>query len=118
MLYSLHEASHIITLHHFNQPLKSFLSTTLVENCTLYNEFNKFGYALPKRTKTRFIEAQQQFVYKEFQRGEYSGKKVKLEAFVLKMRSCQDENNIDNKIFTPKEYLTKEQISSIFSRLA
>lgn len=44
-----------------------------------------------------------------------SGKKTTAEAAVLKMRSCRDENNC--KMFTPDEYLTKEQMARQFSRL-
>ncbi len=44
-----------------------------------------------------------------------SGKKTTAEAAVAKMRSCRDEKN--RKMFSPDEYLTKEQISHEFARL-
>lgn len=60
----MHEASHTITSQ--NQPSKSFPLLAAVENCSLYSEVNKYGWALPKRTNSKFNKMQRQFLYEEF----------------------------------------------------
>ena len=48
--------------------------------------------------------------------GELSGRKTSPEKVIEKMKSARDEDG--NKFFIPAEYLTREQIISLFSRIA
>ena len=48
--------------------------------------------------------------------GELSGRKTSPEKVTGKMRSARDEDG--NKLFTPAEYFTREQVISLFGRMA
>ena len=104
----MHEASHTMTSQ--NQPSKSFPICDLVRNCSLYKEVSTLGWALPKRSNTKFNQAQRQFLYEEFKKGMNGGKKTTPEAVVLRMRTLRDEEN--KRVFAPNQWLTKEQVPS------
>ena len=65
------------------------------------------GWALPRRSTFRYSYKQKKFLYDLFE-GEKTGKKVAPEQVVLKMR----------KQFSTSEYVTDQQVKSIFSRLS
>ena len=56
------------------------------------------------------------FIYVEFMSGEETGKKTSAEKEVAKMRVLREESR--KKVFIPKDYLSVDQVTSMFSRLA
>ena len=74
------------------------------------------GWALPKRKITQFTYEQKKFTYDEFMSGEETGKKTSAEKVVAKMRVLSEESG--KKVFLPKDYLSVDQVTSMFSRLA
>ena len=75
------------------------------------------GYAIRRRQKgTKITQAHQSFFMKLFYQGENTGKKVIVEKALQDMRSALKMDN--TKQFSPNQYLTKNQIRSLFGRLA
>ena len=74
------------------------------------------GWALPKRKITQFTYEQKKFIYDEFMSGEETRKKTSAEKVVAKMRVLHEESG--KKVFKPKDYLSIDQVTSMFSRLA
>ena len=68
--------------------------------------FTKSGWALPVRKNFRFSEKQKKILYKVFMDGEVSGKKMSPEQVHLEL----------SKVLTPIEYVSSQQIRSLFSR--
>ena len=105
-------------LHHdvSTGTVRSCSTSEIVSNCKLLAHFRKPGWALPKRKHTKFSHKQRKFAYDEFMAGELSGRKTSPEKVIGKMRSAKDKDG--NKLFIPAEYFTREQVISIFSRMA
>ncbi|CAF3013467.1 unnamed protein product [Rotaria sp. Silwood2] len=83
----------------------------------LNRPFSTQGYAIRRRQKsTKTPQEHQQFFIKLFHQGENTGKKVTVEDSFQKMRRALKSDN--TKLFTTNQYLTKNQIRSIFSRLS
>jgi hypothetical protein len=108
----LHESSNTIAKCHHQA---GNTSKAIPVQSKLFELLSAPGWALPKRSNVRFSLKQRKFLYEEFMAGETTGKKQTPEGTVKKMRSLRDENNV--KMFIPGEYLTKEQIASMFSRM-
>lgn len=68
--------------------------------------FNSEGWALPTRSNFRYSTKQKRILYKYFIDGEESGRKMSPEEVHLLMRND----------LTPSEYVTSQQIRSLFSR--
>ena len=105
-------------LHHdvSTDTVKSYSTSEIVSNCKLLAHFRKSGWVLPKRKHTKFSYKQRKFACEEFMAGELSGRKTSPEKVIGKMRSVRDEDC--NKLFIPAEYFTREQVISLFSRMA
>jgi len=108
----LQKSSNQIAKHHHQAGNTSRNIPTQNE---LLESLNTPGWALPKRASVRFSLKQKNFLYNEFMTGETTGKKQTPESTAKRMRSLRDDNN--NKMFVPSEYLSKEQITSMFSRM-
>ena len=77
---------------------------------------NSEGWALKKKRKSsRLSPKQKNLVLDCFLTGERTGKKLTAEKVASMMRSKVDERG--NKMFTPEEYLTKDQVLSQFSQM-
>ena len=77
----------------------------------------EMGWALSKpKAQSKFNEKQKLFLQKKFEEGEISGNKCKGDAVAKEMRRVTDEEG--KRIFTTEEFLTEQQITSFFSRLA
>jgi len=76
------------------------------------------GWALKSslQRRTRFSEAQKNYLYKKFQLGETTGHKADSTSVARSMMIAKDIHG--NLLFTSNEFLTSHQISSYFSRLA
>jgi len=86
-------------------------------NDQLNQTFLTQGYAIRRRQITaKITQVHQNFFTKLFCRGENTGKKITVEAAFQEMRLAVKSNK--TKLFTPKQYLTKNQIRSLFGRLA
>ena len=68
--------------------------------------FTKPRWVLPMRKDFRFSEKQKKILYKVFVDGEVSGKKMSPEQVHLELI----------KVLTPSEYVSSQQIHSLFSR--
>ena len=68
--------------------------------------FHEMGWSLPVRKRTRFTDKQRKLLYDIFIQGEESGKKVSPHQAHLQIR----------KSLKPEEYVTSQQIKSLFSR--
>ena len=80
-----------------------------------FEEKGKMGWALKeRRKKVKFSKSQLEFLLDVYNEGERSGKK-KDPASVVELMKLATKDAI--KLFTPQEYLRKEQISEYFSRL-
>ena len=75
----------------------------------LHETLNTAGWALPKRSNTRFSFKQRKFLYEEFMAGGKTGKKATPDGILRKMRSLRDKKN--TRLFFQNEYL------SMFSRM-
>ena len=64
------------------------------------------GWSLPVRKRARFTDKQRKLLYNIFIQGEESGKKVSPQQVHLQIR----------KSLKPEEYVTSQQIKSLFSR--
>jgi hypothetical protein len=74
------------------------------------------GYAIRRRQKTtKITKEHQEFFMKLFREGENTGKKVTVEKALQEMRRALKSDN--SKLFTTKQYLTKNQIRGLFGRL-
>ena len=78
----------------------------LVEYPDQLHIFAKPGWVLSLRTNFRFSENQKKILYKVFMDGEVSGKKMSPEQVHRELR----------KALTPSEYVSSQQICSLFSR--
>ena len=75
------------------------------------------GYAIRRRQKSKKItQEHQQFFIKLFHEGENSGKKVTVENALQEIRRALKSDS--TKFFTTNQYLTKNQIRSLFGRLS
>ena len=86
--------------------LKSSKKAHLVECPDQLCISTKPGWALPVRKNFRFSEKQKKILHKVFMNGEVSGKKISPEQLHLELR----------KVLTPSEYVSSQQIRSLFSR--
>ena len=59
---------------------------------------------------------EKRFIYDEFMSGEETGKKTSAEKVVAKMRVLREESG--KTVFIPKDYLSVDRVTSMFSRLA
>ncbi|CAF4773462.1 unnamed protein product, partial [Rotaria sp. Silwood2] len=83
----------------------------------LSRTFLSQGYAIRRRAKsTKITQEHQQFFVKLFRQGENTGKKVTVEGAFQEMRRALKLDN--TKLFTTNQYLTKNQIRSLFCRLS
>ncbi|CAF4841424.1 unnamed protein product, partial [Rotaria sp. Silwood2] len=83
----------------------------------LSRTFLSQGYAIRRRAKsTKITQEHQQFFVKLFRQGENTGKKVTVEGAFQEMRRALKLDN--TKLFTTNQYLTKNQIRSLFGRLS
>ena len=73
---------------------------------TTMQYFSTMGWALPVKKKTKFSQKQRTMLFEMFMQGEESGKKVSPEQAHLMLR----------KKLEPDEYVTSQQIKSLFSR--
>ena len=73
----------------------------------LMSIFSTPGWALPVRSNFRYSYEQKKFLYDSFKEGEISGKNMSPELVHLKMR----------KDFSTSQYVTVQQIKSLFSRM-
>ena len=78
----------------------------LVEYPDQLRIFTKPGWASPSRKNFRFSDNKKKILYKVFMDGEVSGKKMSPEQVPLELR----------KVLTPSEYVSSQQIRSLFSR--
>ena len=76
------------------------------------------GWALKSShvRRTRFTEKQKDYLTSKFHIGETTGQKVDVLSVAKSMISARDSNG--NCLFASSEFLTGEQVSSFFSRLA
>ena len=74
------------------------------------------GWAIPRRKVTQFSFKQKRFVYDQFVTGEETGTKTYAEKAVAKIRLLRNENG--EKAFKPKDYLTIDQMTPVFGRMA
>ena len=76
------------------------------------------GWALKSNTTTRvrFNEKQKQYLRDKFSIGESTGNKANPVAVAKSMISARDSNG--QHLFSSAEFLTSQQISSFFSRMA
>ena len=88
----------------------------ILSRCKSLSFFSEMGWALPKRKITQFTYGQKKFIYDEFMSGEETGKKTSAEKVVPKMRVLREESG--KKVFIAKDYLSVDQVTSMFSRLA
>ena len=73
---------------------------------TTMQYFSPMGWALPVKKKTKFSQKQRTMLFELFMQGEESGKKVSAEQAHLMLR----------KKLEPDEYVTSQQIRSLFPR--
>ena len=77
----------------------------------------KEGWALKKMKKAyRFNQKQKTYLEAKFQIGESTGRKVEPEAVAKEMRRARGTDG--ERLFSSSEFLTPQQVSSYFSRLA
>lgn len=88
----------------------------VLSHCKSLSFFSQKGWAIPKRKITQFTYEQRKFIYDEFMLGEETGKKTSAEKVVAKMRLLRDDSG--KKVFTPNDYLSVDQVTSMFSRQA
>ena len=76
------------------------------------------GWALKnsQSSRTRFSEKQKNYLLSKFLIGEQTGRKVNAASVARSMVSARDTNG--ERLFTSAEFLTGQQITSYFSRLA
>ena len=76
------------------------------------------GWALKnsQSSRTRFSEKQKNYLLTNFLIGEQTGQKVNAASVACSMVSARDTNG--DRLFTSAEFLTVQQITSYFSRLA
>lgn len=74
------------------------------------------GWALKSKTHGKFNDNQREFLTRKFEEGEKSGNKHKAEEVAKEMRRVK--NTEGKRRFTVDEFLTEQQITSFFSRLA
>ena len=76
------------------------------------------GWALKnsQSSRTRFSEKQKNYLLSKFLIGEQTGQKVNAASVACSMVSARDTNG--DRLFTSAEFLTGQQITSYFSRLA
>jgi hypothetical protein len=107
-------------MHSLTGQIENEAQTTKSENATQKprnpnEEFEKEGWALPTRKKTRFSLKQKGYLYDLFMNGEETGRKIRPEEAVRKMQRAEI---LGGKIFSPTEYLTTDQVRSLFSRMS
>jgi Tfp pilus assembly protein FimT len=74
------------------------------------------GWVLKKRIPIRYLNNnQKKFIYENYLQGETSGRKKTPEQITRQMKTAIDQNG--NKRFTAKEFLTKRQVTTQFSKL-
>ena len=94
-------------LHSLSLPSCSNVSSVInIEGKIDVNPFNSIGWALPVRSNFRFSSKQKKILFKYFIDGEESGKKFSPEQVHLLLR----------KDLPIDEYVTSQQIRSLFSR--
>ena len=76
------------------------------------------GWALKSShvRRTRFTEKQKDYLTSKFRIGETTGQKADALSVAKSMMTARDSNG--NRLFTSSEFLTGQQVSSFFSRLA
>ena len=76
------------------------------------------GWALKSShvRRTRFTEKQKDYLTSKFRIGETTGQKADAASVAKSMMTARDNNG--NRFFTSSEFLTGQQVSSFFSRLA
>ena len=76
------------------------------------------GWALKSSmtTRGRFNEKQKQYLMSDFNIGESTGNKANPVVVAKSMRIAKDCS--EQRLFTSEEFLTSQQISSFFSRVA
>ena len=78
---------------------------------------NKMGWALSKfSSSSRFSTNVRNYLIAKFDIGEQTGCKFKSSDVEADMRKCRNENN--ERRFSREEWLTSNQIKSLFSRLS
>jgi hypothetical protein len=86
-------------------------------NDEIIRTFLTEGYAIRLRQKTtKITQDHREFFKKLFHEGEKTGKKVTAEKAYQEMRVAMKPNNM--KLFTPKQYLSKNQIRGLFGRFS
>ncbi len=103
--------------------IQSYQKSNIVSIQFKYNndELNRMfltqGYAIRRRQiKTKITQEHQAFFTKLFREGENTGKKLTVENALQEM--CHAVKSDNSKLFTTKQYLTKNQIRGLFGRLA
>ena len=76
------------------------------------------GWALKSShfRRTRFTEKRKDYLTSKFRIGETTGQKADAPSVAKSMMTARDSNG--NRLFTSSEFLTGQQVSSFFSRLA
>ena len=76
------------------------------------------GWALKSShvRRTRFTDKQKDYLTSKFRIGETTGQKADAASVAKSMMTARDNNG--NRLFTSSEFLTGQQVSSFFSRLA
>lgn len=82
--------------------------TSISTEVPMMSRFSEAGWALPIRSNFRYSYKQKKYLYNQFMEGEISGKKKSPEQVHLDMR----------KDFDVEEYVTVQQIKSLFSRMS
>ena len=67
-------------------------------------------------TRTRFSDKQREYLTSKFQIGEVTGRKFDPAAVAKSMMTAKNANG--ERLFSSSEFLTSQQISGVFSRLA
>nr|XP_047142873.1 uncharacterized protein LOC124817114 [Hydra vulgaris] len=92
-----------------NMPISSSSNSASVKDKShCMNIFLLQGWALPVRSSFRFSNQQKELLYKYFIRGEESGNKMSLEQVHMQLR----------RELPPDQYVTSQQIRSLFSRFS
>ena len=102
-IHRMKEISSLASLNNLNDiPAKSPRNNSE----TMMQYFSTMGWALPVKRKTKFSQKQRTMLFDLFKQGEKSGKKVSPKQAHLMLRKKLDPDN----------YVTSQQIRSLFSR--
>lgn len=107
-------------VHHSSHQVIGLISqpscTKAVKTAVLLDHLENPKWALAKPNTTRFTYWQRKFVFDAFMEGEETETKSTPEKVVLMMRNLKHTD--DGKFLKPEEFITKNQIQSLFSTMS